>query len=68
MADYNYEIHAADGRLVEKSNLTSWPKASAVREASDLLAKGVGAYALITSFDWRRGNRVCGKITAQKGA
>lgn len=34
MADYNYEIHAADGRLVTQSNLTSWPKASAVREVN----------------------------------
>ena len=62
--EYNYEIHAADGRMIEKSNMTSWPKARAVRVASALLARGVGAYALITSFDWRRGNRVCGRINA----
>ena len=40
--EYNYEIHAADGRLVTKSNYTSWPKASAVREARVMLVKGVG--------------------------
>lgn len=62
--EYNYEIHAADGRLIEKSNMTSWSKARAVRVAGALLARGVGAYALITSFDWRRGNRVCGRINA----
>ena len=60
--DYNYEIHATDGELVERSNRTSMSKASAVREASALLAKGVGAYALITCFDWKRGERVIGKL------
>ena len=62
--EYNYEIHAADGRLVMKSNYTSFPKKKAVGEAIGLLVKGVGAYALITSFDWRRGSRVCGRINA----
>lgn len=61
--DYNYEIHAADGRLVERTHMTNWPKASAVREARDKLAKGVGAYALILGFNWNRGERVVGKLS-----
>lgn len=60
--DYNYEIHAADGRTIEKSNYTSIPKSKAVRYASAALPRGVGAYALITCFDWQRGERVVGKI------
>ena len=62
--DYNYEIHAADGRLVEKTNMTSWPKSAAVGAAVNALKNGGGAYALIVSFDWRRGCRVVGRINA----
>lgn len=60
--DYNYEIHKADGSLVEKSNYTSLPKAKAVRLATAALPRGIGAYALITCFDWQRGERTIGKI------
>ena len=61
--DYNYEIYTTNGELVERSNRTSMSKASAVREASAILAKGVGAYALITRFDWKRGECVIGKLS-----
>ena len=59
--DHNYEIHAADGERVTQSNVTGWSKATAVRKARAVLASGVGAYALITRFDWGRGNCVIGK-------
>lgn len=62
--DYNYEIHAKDGSLIERSFFTSLSKAKAIDKARATLAKGIGAYALITSFDWQRGQRVVGKLNA----
>ena len=66
--NYNYAIHAADGRVIDESHITNWSKAKAVQEASAILAKGIGAYALINAFDWQRGYRVIGRINAKKGA
>jgi hypothetical protein len=63
--EYNYGIYADDGRLVKASHYTSLAKSAAVREARGELDRGVGAYALITAFDWRRGHRAVGRIDAR---
>lgn len=65
--DYNYVIHSADGRVIEKSNFTNQSKSSAIQNARALLARGVGSYATITRFDWSSGERTIGRIDSNNG-
>lgn len=64
--DYSFEIKNSKNEKVAFRTITSTTKSGILKEASEYVKRnpqitGCGYTCTITSFDWQRGSRICGR-------